>query len=257
MPADDSWDSSPPRERAEAAAAAVRLPVQQDSPNPPAVSGAVVTDATSLKNALEEVLGPMQKALDDLTVKIARERVDRKDAIERLEKVLQRVQTAPPPNVAVAHAAPSPAPPPVAFSPPAAQPFAVSPSSRPPPVAPVAAAPKALSPVPPPVAATPAPPPVPASVAPAAAPASPVIYRPSSVPPGELEGPSDLAVIEGPRRIEVASYSTDLGIDLPPGLDGSRNKRRMLWLVVLVIIGGALAMIISMLISRSRGPGAL
>ncbi|MEO8796675.1 MAG: hypothetical protein ABI551_02220, partial [Polyangiaceae bacterium] len=204
-------------------------------------------------------LGPMQRALDDLTVKIARERVDRNDAIERLEKVLQRVQTAPPPNVALAHAAPSPAPPPVAYSPPGAQPFAVSPSSRPPPVAPVAAAPKALSPVPPPVAMTPAPPPVPAAAAPAPAPApaAPAVYRPSSVPPGELEGPSDLAVIEGPRRIEVPSYSTDLGIDLPPGLDGSRNKRRMLWLVALVVIGGALAMIISMILSRSRGPGAL
>lgn len=250
MPADDGWDSSPPRERTEAAAAPVHIP-SEASPKPPAASGAVVTDATSLKSALEEVLGPMQKALDDLTVKIARERVDRKDAIERLEKVLQRVQTAPPPNVAVTPASPSPAPPPVAFPPSAAQPFAVSPSSRPPPVAPVAVSP-APSPVPPQVAAAPARPPVPAAIEPAAT----TIYRPASVPPGELEGPSDLAVVEGPRRIEVASYSTDLGIDLPPGLDGSRNKKRMLWLVAFILVGGAVAMVILMILSRSRGPGA-
>ena len=176
----------------------------------------------------------MQRSIDDLTVRLARERVDRKEAIEKLEHTIARVATATPPPAQVAPA----------------QPFAVSPSANPPPVAPIAAAPPAPSPAPPPAAPSPIQPPV------AAKPPSP---KPPPVARKELptEPPSqplNLDVIEGePNRIELAKYSTDLGFDLPPGLDTGRRKKRMAAIVVIVIVGGLVAIIASAIISQSRG----
>ncbi len=173
----------------------------------------------------------MQRSIDDLTVRLARERVDRKESIERLERTIARVATATPPPVQAAPGAP-----------PAAQPFSVSPSANPPPVAPIAAAP---SPPPPPVAPSPRPPvvakppsPAPPPVAPTAAPSQPL----------------NLDVIEGePHRIQLDKYSTDLGFDLPPGLDTGKRKKRMIIFVTLVVLGGLIAIIASAILSQSRG----
>lgn len=259
MPPEDAWGGE---EKKDASAAETReVPAQAASPKPAPVAAApaaaaaspkpaaVVTDANALRAALEEVLGPMQRSLDDLTVRIARERVDRKEAIEKLERVLARVTTATPPPVApvaavppvapVAAAAPPPAPVPAA----APQPFAVSPSSRPPPVT------QAASPAAPPVAPSPAP----AAVAKPPSPAPP-----PAVPTEAPSQPLNLDVIEAaPRRIELEHYSTDLGFDLPPGLDGSRRKKFLAWAVAVILLGGVIAIITMMIVSRSRGPGAL
>ncbi len=265
MPAEDGWT---------AGSADITAQIPRDAPSPkpaPVIPGgntSVVTDASALRAALQEVLEPMQHALDDLTVKIARERVDRKEAIERLERTVARVATANPPPVApaaTAAAPPAPAPkaPPVqntpfapatnfapitspfaatnapareAPAPAAPQPYSVSPSAAPPPVAPVATA----SPPPLPTAkpASPAPPPV-AAAAPIA------VHVPAVVTPSTI-----------PVKIDF-DYSTDLNFELPPGLDMGKRRRRMAWFVFIVIVGGAIAMLVSTLISQSRGPGAL
>jgi hypothetical protein len=59
-----------------------------------------------------------------------------------------------------------------------------------------------------------------------------------------------------PVKIDF-DYSTDLSFELPPGLDMGRRRRRMAWIVAVIVLGGAIAMLVSMLISRSQGPGAL
>lgn len=281
LPPEDEWTNTNVTD--------VTAKVLAQSPKP----GAVVSDATALRQALLEALEPLQHALDDLTVKIARERVDRKEAIERLERTVARVATGNPPPVQAAPAAPQPAPaaahkpPPVQTTPflpatnfapikspfaestttpmynpearaaalageappaPVAQPFSVSPSANPPPVAPNAppvavpqaaavpqiatAAEKPASPAP--VAA--------ASVAPTPA---PIVHVPAVVTPSTI-----------PVKIDF-DYSTDLSFDLPPGLDMGRRRRRMAWIVAVIVVGGAIAMLVSMLISRSQGPGAL
>lgn len=190
----------------------------------------VVTDANSLRTALEEILGPMQRSIDDLTVRLARERVDRKEAIEKLERTVARVASATPPPAQVAPA----------------QPFQVSPSANPPPVAPVAAAP-APSPAPP-AAASPVPPPV-AAKAPSPKP-------PPVVPTEAPSQPLNLDVIEAaPRRIELDKYSTDLSFDLPPGLDTGKRRKRMLVIFFLLVIGGVVAIVASAIVSQSRGAG--
>ena len=214
------------------------LPTSASAAPPAAASPAqVVTDANSLRLALEEILGPMQRSIDDLTVRLARERVDRKEAIEKLERTVARVASATPPPAQVA-----PGPP--------AQPFQVSPSANPPPVAPVAAAP-APSPVPPAAAPSPAPP---VAAKPPSPKPPPVVQK--QVPTEPPSQPLNLDVIEAePRRIELDKYSTDLGFDLPPGLDTGKRRKRMLVFVFLVVIGGVVAIVASAIISQSRGAG--
>ncbi|MGH7285336.1 MAG: hypothetical protein ACRELY_27760 [Polyangiaceae bacterium] len=257
LPPEDAWGDS---EKKDASAAETREnPAQAATPNPPPAAASpkpapvastqVVTDANSLRMALEEILGPMQRSIDDLTVRMARERVDRKDAIERLERTIARVATATPPPVQVAPA-PAYVPPATAPAAPPAQPFTVSPSAHPPPVAPVAVAPPTPSPVPPPVAkpASPPPPPVVAK-----APSPP---PPPAAPTAAPSQPLNLDVIEGaPHRIELDKYSTDLGFDLPPGLDSGKRRKRMLIVFFVVVVSGVVAIVASAIISQSRGPG--
>ena len=273
MPSEDDWTSGSQEATRDVVSAAREGAL---SPKPAMVAtsastastGTVVTDANGLREALQEALEPMQRALDDLTVKIARERVDRKEAVERLERTLARVATGNPPPVsafAAAIAAPpapiaspfaSPSPPqvaaarhpvvaPTATAAPAGsvtasmavptQPFSVSPSASPPAVAPNA--PAATTPATSQVSA-------PVGTAPTAAAASPasIVVTTASV---------------APVKYNLDPYSTDLSFELPKGLDGSRRKRILGWLVFVLFVGGAIAMIASMLYSRSRPPGAL
>ncbi len=283
MPSEDEWTNTNVTD--------VTAKVAAQSPKP----AAVVSDATVLRQALLEALQPLQQALDDLTVKIARERVDRKEAIERLERTVARVATGNPPPVAAAPqpapaAAPAPKAPSVQTTPfapaanfapikspfaestttpmfnpearaaalageppasPVAQPFSVAPSANPPAVAPGGAphAPVQIpqaAPVPKIATAAEKPAsPAPAPVAAAAPTPAPVVHVPAVVTPSTI-----------PVKIDF-DYSTDLSFELPPGLDMGRRRRRMAWIVAILVVGGAIAMLVSMLISRAQGPGAL
>jgi hypothetical protein len=87
--------------------------------------------------------------------------------------------------------------------------------------------------------------PAPAPVAAAAPTPAPVVHVPAVVTPSTI-----------PVKIDF-DYSTDLSFELPPGLDMGRRRRRMAWIVAILVVGGAIAMLVSMLISRAQGPGAL
>ncbi|MEO8873952.1 MAG: hypothetical protein ABI461_00060, partial [Polyangiaceae bacterium] len=89
MPAEDEWNATSQE--------AAREQSHDASPRPAAVQAAgpvqVMTDAGALRDALRDALEPLQHALDDLTLKIARERVDRKEAVEKLERTVARLST--------------------------------------------------------------------------------------------------------------------------------------------------------------------